>query len=366
MGQKVNPIGLRLGITEKWRSRWYAGNKDYPKLLQEDLEVKRYLDGRLSRAGVSQIEIERSPGLLRVDVYTARPGIAIGRRGSEVDVLRADLEKMTGKQVQVNILEVHNPETNAVLIAQSVAEQIEARVSFKRAMKKAVSLALRGGAQGVKISCSGRLGGSEMARTEWYREGRVPLHTLRAKIDYGFTEARTTFGRIGVKVWVYHGEMLSEEKAASLEGRPAEKAVKLGDLVAEPVGEAVEIAKTSPAEQVESDEEKGTELVEAGKPKKAAKKTKKTEIKDAVKIERAAKAKETEKVEKAKKTPEAAESPVEKAEKETLTTKAKTAKEKKIIESAKVEKPGKTIKTETKEVKSKEETKPAKKGKGGE
>lgn len=313
MGQKVNPIGFRLGITEKWRSRWFAG-KDYAELLQEDLKVREYLDGRLSRAGVSRIEIERSPGLVRIDIHTARPGIAIGRRGSEVDVLRADLEKMTGKQVLVNILEVQNPESNAVLIAQSIAEQIAARVSFKRAMKKAVASALRAGAQGVKISCSGRLGGSEMARNEWYREGRVPLHTLRAKIDYGFVEAKTTFGRIGVKVWVYHGEMLPEEKAIA--ESPKEKAVKLGDLVEEPVAEMAKIAKTRKAEKESAEEV--TEAVEEAKtetPAKEPEKPKKAKMvkktagpavvkapKEKEKVTKTEKVKKAEKVEKAKKT----------------------------------------------------------------
>jgi len=205
MGQKVNPLGLRLGIIKTWRSRWFA-TKEYPQLIKEDLTVRQYIQKKLARASVSRIEIERASNRLQVDIYTARPGIVIGRKGTEVDNLRSDLEKMTGKQVQINIQEIRQPEQDANLVAQSVAEQLEARVSFRRAMKKAVASALRGGAKGVKISCAGRLGGAEMARTEWYREGRVPLHTLRADIDYGFAEALTTFGRIGVKVWIYKGD----------------------------------------------------------------------------------------------------------------------------------------------------------------
>ncbi|RJQ53564.1 MAG: 30S ribosomal protein S3 [Actinobacteria bacterium] len=207
MGQKVHPIGLRLGITEDWRSRWFA-TKDFAKDLEEDLELRRVIEARLARAGISRIEVERAGDRIRIDIHTARPGIVIGKKGAEVDALRADIEKRTGKQVQINIQEIKRPETDATLIAHNLAEQLEARVSFRRAMKKAVTSALKSGAKGIKVMCSGRLGGSEMARREWYREGRVPLHTLRATIDYGFTEARTTFGRIGVKVWVYKGEVL--------------------------------------------------------------------------------------------------------------------------------------------------------------
>lgn len=207
MGQKVNPIGLRIGLTTNWRSRWFA-KKDYAQFLKEDLDVRSYILGKLFRAGISRIEIERAGDKLRVDIHAARPGIVIGKRGSEVDVLRTDLEKKTKKQVQINIQEVRRPELDATLVAQSIAEQLQARISFRRAMKKAVTAAIKGGTLGIKVAVSGRLGGSEMSRSEWYREGRVPLHTLRANIDYGFAEAKTTFGRIGVKVWIYKGDVL--------------------------------------------------------------------------------------------------------------------------------------------------------------
>lgn len=208
MGQKVNPIGLRLGIIENWKSRWFA-TKDYPTFLAEDIKIRRWVLTKLARAAILKVEIERAGDQLKVDIYTARPGIVIGKRGSEVDLLRAELEKLTGKRLQVNIQEVSRPETKAALVAQGVAEQLSARVSFRRAMKKAVMGAMKSGALGIKVACAGRLGGSEMSRTEWYREGRVPLHTLRARIDYGFAEAHTTFGRIGVKVWIYTGEVLT-------------------------------------------------------------------------------------------------------------------------------------------------------------
>lgn len=207
MGQKINPRGLRVGIVENWRSRWFV-SKGFNKVLHEDIQIRKILSQKLVRAAVSKIEIERAGDRVRVDIHTARPGIVIGKRGSEVEILRSELEKMTGKQIQINIEEVRRPELDATLVAQSIAEQLEARVGFRRAMKKAVTQAMKSGAQGVKVQCAGRLGGAEMARTEWYREGRVPLHTLRANIDYGFSEALTTFGRIGVKVWVYKGDVL--------------------------------------------------------------------------------------------------------------------------------------------------------------
>jgi small subunit ribosomal protein S3 len=219
MGQKVMPIGLRLGITENWRSRWYAG-KDYAKTLESDLKVRAYLNKRLKRAALSKIEIERKGDKMSIELWTARPGIVIGKKGAEVDVMRKDLEKITGGSVAVNIVEIKRPELDAVLIAQSVAEQLEGRVAFRRAMRKAVSSAVKSGALGIRIQCSGRLGGAEMGRREWYREGRVPLHTLRAKIDYGTAVARTTMGACGVKVWVYHGEVLpgQEPPNPALEG----------------------------------------------------------------------------------------------------------------------------------------------------
>ncbi|GAB4283986.1 MAG: 30S ribosomal protein S3 [Coriobacteriia bacterium] len=207
MGQKVYPIGLRLGITEEWRSRWYQ-DKGYSETLAEDLAIRKYLSARLARAAVSRIDIQRKGDKVIVDVWTARPGIVIGKKGSEVDALRKELETLAGRPVAVNIVEIKRPEVDAALVAQSVAEQLVARVSFRRAMKKAVTSAMKSGALGIRIQCSGRLGGSEMGRREWYREGRVPLHTLRAKIDYGAVDAVTTFGVIGVKVWIYRGDVV--------------------------------------------------------------------------------------------------------------------------------------------------------------
>jgi small subunit ribosomal protein S3 len=205
VGQKVNPHGFRLGITTDFKSRWYA-EKKYKDYVAEDVAIRRMLQRGMERAGISKVEIERTTDRVRVDIHTARPGIVIGRRGAEADRIRGDLEKLTGKQIQLNILEVKNPEVDAQLVAQGVAEQLSSRVSFRRAMRKAMQSAIKGGAKGIRVQCSGRLGGAEMSRSEFYREGRVPLHTLRADIDYGFYEARTTFGRIGVKVWIYRGE----------------------------------------------------------------------------------------------------------------------------------------------------------------
>jgi small subunit ribosomal protein S3 len=205
VGQKVNPHGFRLGITTDFKSRWYA-DKLYKDYVAEDVAIRRMLQRGMERAGISKVEIERTRDRVRVDIHTARPGIVIGRRGAEADRIRGDLEKLTAKQIQLNILEVKNPEVDAQLVAQGVAEQLSSRVSFRRAMRKAMQTAMKGGARGIRVQCSGRLGGAEMSRSEFYREGRVPLHTLRADIDYGFYEARTTFGRIGVKVWIYRGD----------------------------------------------------------------------------------------------------------------------------------------------------------------
>jgi small subunit ribosomal protein S3 len=205
VGQKVNPHGFRLGITTDFKSRWYA-DKLYKDYVKEDVAIRRMLQRGMERAGISKVEIERTRDRVRVDIHTARPGIVIGRRGAEADRIRGDLEKLTGKQVQLNILEVKNPEIDAQLVAQGVAEQLSSRVAFRRAMRKAIQSAMKSGAKGIKVQCGGRLGGAEMSRSEFYREGQVPLHTLRADIDYGFYEARTTFGRIGVKVWIYKGE----------------------------------------------------------------------------------------------------------------------------------------------------------------
>ncbi|WP_433329369.1 30S ribosomal protein S3 [Spirillospora sp. CA-294931] len=205
MGQKINPHGFRLGITTDHKSVWFA-DKLYKDYVKEDVQIRRMLQKGMDRAGISKVEIERTRDRVEVNIHTARPGIVIGRRGAEAERLRGDLEKLTGKQVRLNILEVKNPEIDAQLVAQGVAEQLSSRVAFRRAMRKAIQSAMKSGAKGIKVQCGGRLGGAEMSRSEFYREGQVPLHTLRADIDYGFYEARTTFGRIGVKVWIYKGE----------------------------------------------------------------------------------------------------------------------------------------------------------------
>ena len=210
MGQKVNPIGLRLGIVKTWDSRWFS-EKSYADYICEDHKLRKYIKQRLNHAGIAKIEIERSAKRVRLRIYTARPGIVIGKKGAEIAQLKKDLEKRVDQEVLIDIQEVWKPEINAQLVAENVALQIERRVAFRRAMKRAVSSAMRFGAKGIKIICAGRLGGAEMARTEWYREGRVPLHTLRADIDYGFTEARTTYGVIGVKVFIFHGEILKKD-----------------------------------------------------------------------------------------------------------------------------------------------------------
>ena len=219
MGQKVNPTGFRIGVTEDWRSRWYA-DKNYATNLANDLEIREFLNKQLSRAAVSKVEIERAGDKIKVIVTTARPGVVIGKKGAEIDALRKKLEKVANGPVNIEVVEVKRPELDANLIAQSVAEQLEGRVAFRRAMRKAVQSARKSGAKGIRIQCSGRLGGAEMSRREWYREGRVPLHTLRAKIDYGFCTANTTMGAIGIQVWVYHGEVLPGQKAPqpALEG----------------------------------------------------------------------------------------------------------------------------------------------------
>ena len=210
MGQKVYPTGFRLGITENWRSRWFA-DKNYAETLGNDLEIRKFLKKRLSRAAVSRVEIERAGDKVKIIIFTARPGIVIGKKGSEIDSLRHDLEKVVGVDrghLSVDVIEIKRPELDATLVAQSIAEQLEGRVAFRRAMRKAVQTARKSGAKGIRIQCSGRLGGAEMGRREWYREGRVPLHTLRAKIDYGTAVAHTTMGACGVKVWIYLGETL--------------------------------------------------------------------------------------------------------------------------------------------------------------
>jgi small subunit ribosomal protein S3 len=233
MGQKVNPYGFRLGVTTDWKSKWIADKKEYAAYLHEDDRVRKHIRERVRHAGVSRIDITRTRDNVEVSVQAQRPGIVIGRRGSEADAIRGGLEKLTGKKVKLNIIEIKNPELDAQVVAYNVAEQLRGRVSFRRAMRRAVQSAMKAGAKGIRIQVSGRLGGAEMSRTEWYREGRVPLHTLRAKVDYGFDEARTTFGRIGVKVWVYTGDQIgSGEEAeaqramdrarALAEGRPVD------------------------------------------------------------------------------------------------------------------------------------------------
>ena len=214
MGQKVNPIGLRLGIVKTWESRWYAG-KNYPDYILEDFKIRKFLKKKIFHAGISKIEIERSAKRIRLRIFTARPGIVIGKKGSEIEKLKKEIQKQVSRDVMIDIQEVRKPELDAQLIAENVALQIERRVAFRRAMKRGVSSAMRFGAKGVKIICAGRLGGAEMARREWYREGRVPLHTLRADIDYGFIEAKTTYGIIGVKVFVFNGEILKKDAIAS-------------------------------------------------------------------------------------------------------------------------------------------------------
>jgi small subunit ribosomal protein S3 len=210
LGQKVHPVGFRLGIIKTWDSKWYAEG-DYAKLLHEDIKLRNYLKKRLYHAGISKIELERAANKAKINIFAARPGIIIGKKGSEVEALKKELAKLTDKEVFINIQEVRKPEVDAQLVAENVALQLERRVAFRRAMKKSVSMALKFGAQGIKINCAGRLGGAEMSRTEWYREGRVPLHTLRADIDYGFAEAKTTYGIIGVKVLIFKGEVLSRD-----------------------------------------------------------------------------------------------------------------------------------------------------------
>ena len=250
MGQKVNPYGFRLGVTTDWKSRWFATGEQYVDYLIEDWKIRDYLMNKLPNAAISRVEIERTRDRLRIDVHTARPGIVIGRRGAQADELRADLTKMTGNpKVQLNIQEIKQPELDAALISQGVADQLANRVAFRRAMKRAVQNAQKAGALGIRVQCSGRLGGSEMARTEWYREGRVPLHTLRADIDYGFREAKTTYGRIGVKVWIYKGDILpykhtDEQKIAK------EAALAVGETAGDAPRRVVSTRPAAPAAAV--------------------------------------------------------------------------------------------------------------------
>ena len=213
MGQKVNPIGLRLGINRTWDSRWYADG-DYAKQLHEDFRIRDFLKKRLSEAGISRVIVERPAKKARITIHSARPGVVIGKKGQDIEVLKNELQKMTGGEVHLNIVEVRKPELDAQLVADSIAQQLERRVSFRRAMKRSVQSAMRQGAEGIRINCGGRLGGAEIARVEWYREGRVPLHTLRADVDYGTSTAHTTYGACGVKVWIFKGEILAHDPMA--------------------------------------------------------------------------------------------------------------------------------------------------------
>jgi small subunit ribosomal protein S3 len=250
VGQKVNPHGFRLGITTDFKTRWYA-DKLYKDYVKEDVAIRKMMTKGMERAGISRVEIERTRDRVRVDIHTARPGIVIGRRGAEADRIRGDLEKLTGKQVQLNILEVKNPEIDAQLVAQGVAEQLASRVSFRRAMRKSMQSAMKAGAKGIRVQCSGRLGGAEMSRSEFYREGRVPLHTLRANIDYGMYEARTTFGRIGVKVWIYKGDVISgkAERDVQLPGRGGARTARPATRAPRrPTGPVTSSTETAPVE----------------------------------------------------------------------------------------------------------------------
>jgi len=213
MGQKVNPIGMRLGINRTWDSRWYADG-DYADLLHQDLKLRAYIEKRLAGAGVSRVVVERPAKKARITIHTARPGVVIGKKGQDIEKLRVELAKMTGSEVHLNIVEIRKPEIDAKLVAEAIAQQLERRVAFRRAMKRSIQSAMRLGAQGIRINCGGRLGGAEIARTEWYREGRVPLHTLRANVDYGTATALTTYGTCGVKVWVYKGDILAHDPMA--------------------------------------------------------------------------------------------------------------------------------------------------------
>ena len=217
MGQKTHPIGIRLGITKTWNSKWFA-KKNYKDLLFEDLTIQKYIKANLFHAGVPKVEIERTGQKIKATIHTARPGIIIGKKGAEVEKLKKELQRITGKELSIDIKEIRKPELDAQLVAENIALQLEKRIAFRRAMKKAVASALRFGALGIKVACGGRLAGAEIARSEWYREGRVPLHTFRSDIDYGTAEARTTYGRIGVKVWVYKGDILKEPAIVSSGG----------------------------------------------------------------------------------------------------------------------------------------------------
>jgi small subunit ribosomal protein S3 len=260
VGQKINPHGFRLGISTDWKSRWYA-DRQYAEYVKEDVAIRKLLSKGMERAGIAKVEIERTRDRVRVDIHTARPGIVIGRRGAEADRIRGELEKLSGKQVQLNILEVKNPEAEAQLVAQGVAEQLSNRVAFRRAMRKAIQSAMRSPqVKGIRVQCSGRLGGAEMSRSEFYREGRVPLHTLRADIDYGLFEARTTFGRIGVKVWIYKGDVVGARRerdtdnaaAAAVRAPRRERPARRRSGVTGTTGASTEAGRAAAAEFAET------------------------------------------------------------------------------------------------------------------
>jgi small subunit ribosomal protein S3 len=237
MGQKVNPIGFRLGVIRSWDSKWYE-EKNYAKWLHEDIRLREYVKKKLGQAGISKVEIERAASKVKVNVHTARPGIVIGKRGAGIESIKKELQQFTQNEVFLNIVEVRKAETDAQLVAENITTQLERRIAFRRAMKKAIQTAQKFGAKGIRVACSGRLGGAEMARYEWYREGRVPLHTLRADIDYGFAEAKTTYGKIGCKVWIFRGEVLPESAAEAKKGpqqRGAPSRVTTGGATPTPV-----------------------------------------------------------------------------------------------------------------------------------
>ena len=266
MGQKIHPIGFRLAVTRNWGSRWYANSKNFPGMLNEDIKVRDYLKKKLAHASVGRVVIERPAKNARITVYSARPGVVIGKKGEDIEHLKADLQKIMGVQVHVNIEEIRKPETDAQLIADSIAQQLEKRIMFRRAMKRAMQNAMRLGAQGIKIMSSGRLNGAEIARREWYREGRVPLHTLRADIDYGTSEAKTTYGIIGIKVWVFKGETIArnEQMAAAPEAALAEEpAKKMRRAPARPVAKTEGEGEAKPSAKPRTPRKPATKSAEA-------------------------------------------------------------------------------------------------------
>ncbi len=324
MGQKVNPIGLRLGIIKTWKSKWYANKKDYLEYLHSDLKMRKYIIKKLTFSGISKVEFERAGEKIRVKIYAARPGLIIGRKGSEVDKLKDDLQNFTNGEILIDIHEVKNTEIDAQLVAQGVATQLVRRAAFRRVMKKAVNNCISNGALGIKISCSGRLGGAEMARTEGYKEGKVPLHTLRADIDYGFAEAYTTYGTIGIKVWIFKGEIIKKSReileVEEIDQKVMEKEnIKpKQDKYKKAVSSKVNIPKKTESAKEAKLEKKSVEL---SKKVEAAKEIKETKEK-----------KETKKVRTVKKTEVDKEVEVAKKTKETKEKKEKSAKETKAAE----------------------------------